>query len=63
MWGWTAGLAVLLALAGPANAQLFDKSKFFGSGLDSETLQGAAPYGSPIRNRGRSPGNQAGAAA
>ncbi len=48
MRSWIAGLAVLLALAGPAEAQLFDKSKFFSSGLDSETLQGAAPWGSPI---------------
>jgi len=40
--------ALALVLAPPAQAQLFDKSKFFGSGLDSETLQGAAPYGSPI---------------
>ncbi len=43
-----AGLAALLALAGPVHAQLFDKSEFFGSGLGSETLNGAAPYGNPI---------------
>lgn len=42
--------ALTLVLAAPAHAQLFDKSKFFGSGLDSETLQGAAPYGSPIQD-------------
>lgn len=35
-------------LAAPAHAQLFDKSKFFSSGLDSDTLQGAAPWGNPI---------------
>ncbi len=50
MRAWTGVLAsaVLVAFVWPAHAQLFDKSKFFGSGLDSETLQGAAPYGSPI---------------
>ena len=41
-------VAALLLAAAPARAQLFDKSKFFGSGLGSETLQGAAPYGNPI---------------
>ena len=38
-----------LAFGAPAaRAQLFDKSAFFGSGLGSDTLQGAAPYGNPI---------------
>jgi len=42
-------LATALSLASaPAQAQLFDKSQFFGSGLTSDTLNGAAPYGSPI---------------
>ena len=43
-----AAVAAVFAFAGSAHAQLFDKSKFFGSGLGSETLNGAAPYGSPI---------------
>ncbi len=47
------GVAALLAvLAGAvpslARAQLFDSSRFFGSGLTSDTLQGSAPYGNPI---------------
>lgn len=42
-------VAAALALAAmPAHAQLFDKSAFFGSGLGSDTLQGATPYGNPI---------------
>ena len=48
MRGFIAGLAALLALTGPAQAQLFDKSEFFGSGLGTSTLNGAAPYGNPI---------------
>lgn len=44
----TAALAALVAFAGPAHAQLFDKSEFIGSGLGSSTLNGAAPYGNPI---------------
>lgn len=44
-----AAAAALLAFgASTARAQLFDKSEFFGSGLGSDTLQGAAPYGNPI---------------
>jgi len=44
-----APLATALVLtSAPAHAQLFDKSEFFGSGLTSDTLNGAAPYGSPI---------------
>lgn len=47
--GWSAlAAAALAAAAGPAQAQLLDSSKFFGSGLGPETLQGAAPYGNPI---------------
>ena len=41
-------LAGALLCAVPAQAQLFDKSEFFRSGLSSDTLNGAAPYGSPI---------------
>lgn len=41
-------LACVAFAAAPAHAQLFDKSVFFGSGLGSSTLQGAAPYGNPI---------------
>lgn len=41
-------LAGLAAVASSARAQLFDGSRFFGSGLGASTLQGAAPYGSPI---------------
>ena len=37
-----------MALAEPARAQLFDSSRFFGSGLSSDTLQGATPYGNLI---------------
>lgn len=48
MRAWIASLVGLTALAGPAQAQLFDKSQFFGSGLGSDTLNGAAPYGNPI---------------
>lgn len=48
MRAWVAASAGLLACAGPAQAQLFDKSRFFGSGLSPETLGGAAPYGNPI---------------
>ncbi len=40
--------AVLVALASPVQAQLFDASRFFGSGLGSSTLQGATPYGNLI---------------
>jgi len=48
MRGWIASVAGLMALVGPAQAQLFDKSEFFRSGLTPDTLNGAAPYGSPI---------------
>ena len=41
-------LVALLLAAAPARAQLFDKSEFLGSGLTADTLNGAAPYGSPI---------------
>lgn len=40
--------ALAIGLPMTARAQLFDKSQFFGSGLGSDTLQGAAPYGNPI---------------
>ena len=43
-------VAALAVTALPARAQVFDKSRFFGSGLGSETLQGAAPYGNPIED-------------
>ena len=40
--------AILALSASTARAQLFDSSQFFGSGLGSDTLQGAAPYGNPV---------------
>jgi copper resistance protein B len=40
--------ALVVAVPATAGAQLFDNSRFFGSGLGSETLHGAAPYGNPI---------------
>ncbi len=49
MRGLSSLLATLaIALPTTARAQLFDSSQFFGSGLGSETLEGAAPYGNPI---------------
>ena len=40
--------ALAVTLPAVASAHLFDGSRFFGSGLGTDTLQGAAPYGSPI---------------
>ena len=40
--------ALAMTLPAVASAQLFDGSQFLGSGLGTDTLQGAAPYGSPI---------------
>lgn len=43
-----AGIGLAALGSAPARAQLFDRSQFFGSGLGSDTLHGAAPFGSPI---------------